>query len=81
VSNILAESVVRAEQNEIAEISPREKEVLILVSKGYSTKQIADQLDISIRTVESHRVNMIKKLKASNTAELVKKAMELKILV
>jgi DNA-binding NarL/FixJ family response regulator len=81
VANILADSVVKAEQNEITELSPREKEVLVLVAKGHSTKQIADQLGISIRTVESHRVNMLKKLKAGNTAELVKKAMELKILI
>jgi DNA-binding NarL/FixJ family response regulator len=80
VTSILAESAVKTEQSDVTEISPREKEVLVLVSKGQSTKQIADQLGISIRTVESHRVNMLKKLKAANTAELVKKAMELQIL-
>lgn len=80
VTSILAESVVKPDQPDNAEITPREKEVLVLVSKGQSTKQIADTLGISIRTVESHRVNMLKKLKVSNTAELIKKAMQLNLL-
>jgi DNA-binding NarL/FixJ family response regulator len=70
ITNILAESVTKTDQIEVTDITPREKEVLQLVSKGQSTKQIADNLGISIRTVESHRVNMLKKLKVGNTAEL-----------
>lgn len=80
VTTILAESISKPEAVEHVEITPREKEVLELVSKGHSTKQIADQLNISIRTVESHRINMLKKMKVSNSAELVKRASELGIL-
>ena len=80
VTNILAESVIRPETTEPAEITPREKEVLDLVALGNSTKQVADRLGISIRTVESHRINMLKKMKVSNTAELIRKAIELKII-
>jgi DNA-binding NarL/FixJ family response regulator len=80
VTNILAESVVRPEPPLISEITPREKEVLELVAQGHSTKQIADKLGIGTRTVESHRVNMLKKMKVNNTAELVRKAIEMKIL-
>lgn len=80
VTNILAETVKKPETNETSEITPREKEVLDLVAQGKSTKQIADQLGISIRTVESHRINMLKKMKVSNTAELIKKALELKLI-
>jgi DNA-binding NarL/FixJ family response regulator len=80
VTNILAEAVVKPEPNAVSDITPREKEVLNLVVKGNSTKQIADQLNISIRTVESHRINMLKKMKVSNTAELIKKAFDLKII-
>ena len=80
VTNILAESVVRQEPPAISELTPREKEVLELVAKGNSTKQIADKLGIGTRTVESHRVNMLKKMKVNNTAELVRKAIEMKIL-
>lgn len=82
VANILAESVSRPSTiTELPEISPREKEVLDLVAQGLSTKQVADRLGISTRTVESHRINMLKKLKAGNTAELVRKAIELRIIV
>jgi two-component system response regulator NreC len=80
VTTILAESISKPEPAEQIEITPREKEVLELVSKGHSTKQIADQLGISIRTVESHRINMLKKMKVSNSAELVKRASELGML-
>src|SRR6188768_3795636 len=80
VTNILAESYNKPEPSDLGDISPREKEVLELVAGGNSTKQIADQLGISVRTVESHRINMLKKMKANNTAELIKKAIELKIL-
>lgn len=80
VTNILAEAVSKPEPSEGADITPREKEVLELVAKGNSTKQIADILGISIRTVESHRINMLKKMKVNNTAGLIKKAIEMKIL-
>jgi DNA-binding NarL/FixJ family response regulator len=77
VVNILAESVVKQDSSPQAEMTPREKEVLQMVARGLSTKQIADKLEISIRTVESHRINMLKKFKVSNTAELIKKAMDM----
>ena len=81
VTNILAESVTRSEHNTtLGELTAREKEVLDLVAQGHSTKQVADKLGIGARTVESHRVNMLKKLKVGNTAELVKKAIEMKII-
>jgi DNA-binding NarL/FixJ family response regulator len=80
VINILADSISKPEPEELPDITPREKEVLELVAKGMSTKQIADQLSISIRTVESHRINMLKKMKVNNSAELIRKAIEFKIL-
>jgi DNA-binding NarL/FixJ family response regulator len=81
VTNILADVVFRPSQVDVAaEITPREKEVLELVAQGQSTKQVADKLGIGTRTVESHRMNMLKKFKASNTAELIRKALELKII-
>jgi DNA-binding NarL/FixJ family response regulator len=80
ITNILAEAVSKPELSETGEVTPREKEVLELVAQGNSTKQIADLLGISVRTVESHRINMLKKLKVNNTAGLIKKAIELKIL-
>lgn len=49
----------------------RELSILKLVGKGYSTKQIADELSISFNTVESHRKNLMKKYEVSSMAELV----------
>jgi DNA-binding CsgD family transcriptional regulator len=80
VTSILADAVIKPEVIESGDVTPREKEVLALVAKGNSTKQVADILGISVRTVESHRINMLKKMKVNNTAELIKKAFELKLL-
>jgi len=51
--------------------SHREKEVLDLLGKGFSTKDIARQLFITEKTVETHRKNMAEKAKVKNTVELV----------
>jgi DNA-binding NarL/FixJ family response regulator len=52
----------------------REREVLKLIAEGISNKEIADLLYISIRTVEHHRANIMKKLNIKQTANLVKYA-------
>lgn len=54
----------------------REKEILKLIAEGKLNKEIAALLYISIRTVENHRANIIKKLNINNTAELVKYAIQ-----
>jgi DNA-binding NarL/FixJ family response regulator len=79
VAGILAETALKPQQEQF-EITPREKEVLTLVASGNSTKQIASILDISIRTVETHRINLLKKLNVNNSAELIRKAVELKLI-
>jgi DNA-binding NarL/FixJ family response regulator len=56
------------------EISKREIEILKLISLGYSTKDIANQLHVSNETVKSHRKNLFKKLSAINSADLIRKA-------
>lgn len=61
-------------------LSAREKEVLDHIAKGLTTKEIADLLSISTRTVETHRVNMMKKLNVKNSAELIKKAIQLNVI-
>jgi DNA-binding NarL/FixJ family response regulator len=57
-------------------ISAREREVLKLLAEGNSSKKIAGQLSISTRTVEHHRLNIMKKLKISNIANLVQYAIK-----
>ena len=57
-------------------ITSRQKEVLELLSLGFSTKEIADRMGISFHTVESHRKNLRFKFAAKNSTELVMKAMK-----
>jgi two-component system, NarL family, response regulator NreC len=55
-------------------LSDREKEVLTLVAKGYSNKEIAEQLVISVKTVETHKGNFMVKLQMKTRPELVEYA-------
>ena len=50
-------------QEETDSLSPREREVLQLIAEGYTNKQIAEILSISIKTVQAHRNNLMQKLK------------------
>lgn len=56
-------------------LTEREIEIIILIALEYSGKEISEQLFISINTVETHRKNIMKKLKAKNTIGIVKYAM------
>jgi two-component system, NarL family, nitrate/nitrite response regulator NarL len=58
----------------VEKLSGREKEVLDCIATGQTTHEIAEQLFISKNTVETHRKNLLYKLKARNTAELVNNA-------
>jgi DNA-binding NarL/FixJ family response regulator len=55
-------------------ITKREQEILNLVALGKTSQEIADELFISTRTVESHRYNLMQKLDIKNTAGLVRYA-------
>lgn len=72
ISELLIENI--SKPKEIGKISEREKEILHHVAQGLSTKLIAEKLNISTRTVEAHRMKIMKKVKASNSAELIRKA-------
>jgi two-component system, NarL family, response regulator NreC len=56
------------------EITDREAEVLRLISFGYSNKEIATQLDLSVKTVEAHKANAMRKLGISSRIDIVKYA-------
>jgi two-component system, NarL family, response regulator NreC len=58
-----------------ADLSEREKEVLILLAWGYSNKEIAGDLDLSIKTVETYRVRISEKLDLRSRAEIVQYAL------
>jgi len=57
-------------------LSDREKEILAKVAQGYSNKEIAEQLVISVKTVESHKSNLMEKLDLKTRPDLVKFAMK-----
>ena len=61
-------------------LSPREREVLQLIAEGYSNKDIAGILSISIKTVQSHRMSLMRKLDLHNSGELIKYAIQKKII-
>jgi DNA-binding NarL/FixJ family response regulator len=57
-------------------LTQRETEVLRLIAQEFSNQEIADRLFISVRTVDTHRRNILEKIQAKNTAGLVKYAIE-----
>lgn len=57
-------------------LSEREKEVLGWIARGYSNKEIADNLVISVKTVETHRSNLMEKLGLKTRPELIKFALK-----
>lgn len=72
-----AEARLRASaSSRLAQLSKREQQVADLVVSGSSTKQIAEELDISVKTVEMHRGNILRKLRVRNAAELVRVFMQ-----
>jgi two-component system, NarL family, nitrate/nitrite response regulator NarL len=64
----------KQEQTDMPVLSSREKEVLQLISDGYTSPQIASKLFISLHTVDSHRKNLLTKFDVNNTAGLIKLA-------
>jgi DNA-binding NarL/FixJ family response regulator len=55
------------------DLTRREKQILSMLTRGINNKEIADKLDKSVRTIETHRFNIMKKLKVNNVVELLKK--------
>lgn len=64
----------------VEKLSEREKEVLECIATGFTTQEIGDKLFISKNTVETHRKNLLYKLNAKNTAELINNAYQKKII-
>lgn len=58
-------------------LTPREREILQLVAESYSTKEIAQKLNISVKTVDNHRTNLMRKLDLHNVASITRYAMQI----
>lgn len=74
ILSILNNNYISREEAEAPPVSitKREEEVLFQISEGKTNQEIADDLKLSIRTVESHRYNIMQKLNIKNTAQLIK---------
>ncbi len=64
---------------ELSVLTPRQKEVLQLVAEGYTTKEIADLLDLSVKTVEAHRANLMERLDIHDVPGLVRLAIRARL--
>ena len=78
IKKILLQESITGQRRSLFEVplTKREKEILKLIAEGLSSQEIADKLFISLRTVETHRLNLNQKLDVKNTAGLVKEAMK-----
>ena len=68
------------EKESVSHLTNREGEVLEMISHGLTTKEIADRLDISKRTVDGHRARLLSKIGVKNTAGLVRYALGHKVM-
>jgi len=73
VKNILSEQMLNGDQMnpDINNLSDREMQIVRSLKEGLSSKEIASSLNISLKTVEVHRHNILKKLKLKNTVSLI----------
>lgn len=81
VSKAVVEALVRGEAppEPFELLTPRQREVLQLVAEGYSSKEIADELGLSVKTVETHRAQLMRRLGVDSVAGLVRAAIRLRI--
>ena len=69
-----------AEGGPLAALSPRERELFVLLARGVPQRQIAEELGLSIKTVETHRTHIGRKLGLRSRAELIRCALETGVL-
>jgi DNA-binding NarL/FixJ family response regulator len=73
IKDILSEQMItgNAEQSAVESLTRRELEVVDMIRRGMSSKEIAAEMFVSVKTVEVHRYNILRKLKLRNSAALV----------
>lgn len=79
-SHGIAAILLREDGSGAGSLTPREREVLKLVAEGLSSAEIAKTLELSVKTVESHRSRLMTKLDVTNAAGLVREAIRLGII-
>jgi DNA-binding NarL/FixJ family response regulator len=66
----------RNEDDRLSQLTPRQREILRLIAEGYRTREIAQMLGVSVKTVETHRTQLMQRLDLHNIADLTRLAME-----
>lgn len=81
VSHHVIEQFMRAERGESAReaeaLSPRQREVLQLIAEGKSTREIAERLHLSVKTIETHRAQLMQRLEIFDVAGLTRHALRI----
>jgi DNA-binding NarL/FixJ family response regulator len=76
-----SQNVVRKkEKQDLIKPTKREVEIIKLISEGLTSQEMADRLFISLRTVETHRGNLLKKMGVKNAVELIRKAQQMELI-
>lgn len=70
----------RQEEIKAELLTPRQRDILRLVSIGHTNREIAEMLEISVRTVEVHRFNLMRRLNVRNVAQLLRRSLQLGLL-
>jgi DNA-binding CsgD family transcriptional regulator len=82
VQRLSPDVLARARQGneQLARLSPREKEILDLVFEGFTNKAVGRQANISEKTVEKHRASIMRKLQSQSIADLIRRVTEARLL-
>jgi two-component system response regulator NreC len=84
VARMLIEDYLKSADGQIAvdpsDLTPREREVLQLIAEGHTSKQIADLLCLSVKTVQAHRTSLMQKLDLHDRGDLIKYAIQKRII-
>jgi DNA-binding NarL/FixJ family response regulator len=75
INDYVHRAEVRGQNSDLDLLTSREREVLQLLAEGLSNREISEQLNISVKTVETHRANIMSKLSLDNKTDLVKYAL------
>ncbi|MOA21064.1 Tetrathionate response regulatory protein TtrR [compost metagenome] len=65
------QSVSRELDERLAALTPRERDVFLPLVRGYTNREVAEQLDISVKTVDLYRARVMKRMQAETLADLV----------
>jgi two-component system, NarL family, response regulator NreC len=74
LKDLLAPAATARYSQEVEPLTPREKEVLTYIARGFTNREIAEELGLSQRTVEGHRANVMSKLNLQSRVEMVRYA-------